>query len=294
MLDFFQNLVQRNLAVNTIKGYVTAVSSRHCLVKVGLESVRLSAVPIVRTWLRGLSIQRPPVRSRVPPWSLELVLAALNQSPFFPLHICDLKHLTLRTVFLLAISSARRASEIHAIKLDSIVRHASGTTFFTDERFLPKVATEWHVNLPMHVPAIPEEAEPELRKLCVSTCLDCYVRATQSLRAADVSQLLVCYGKHKLGQPVSRQRVSTWLKEVVTECYQLQGAQLPGVVRGHDTRKLATSWAHVAGLDPRQICEAATWQSSNMFARHYKLDLLSADRGELGRRVLSLATPAST
>lgn len=64
------------------------------------------------------------------------MLAALNKAPFvFPLHLCDLKHLTLRTVFLLVISSAHRASEIHAISLDTRVRHAAGTTLFTDERF---------------------------------------------------------------------------------------------------------------------------------------------------------------
>ena len=293
-LEFLQQLVHRNLALNTIKGYVTAVSSRRGLVEYRDESVRMAAVSPVRTWLRGLSIQRPPVRSRVPPWSLELVLRVLTSAPFYPLHQCDLKHLTLRTVFLLAISSARRASELHAIRVDSLVRHGTGYIAYTDERFLPKIATEWHVNLPIHLPAIPDDADAELRKLCVATCIDAYVSATKPLReTTSATQLLVCYGKTKQGQPVSKQRVSTWLKEVVTVCYQLQGQPLPHV-KGHDTRKMATSWAHVAGVEPRTICEAAMWQSSNMFARFYKLDLLHADHGELGRRVLHLATPATT
>lgn len=151
------------------------------------------------------------------------------------------------------------------------------------------------MNLLIYVSAIPEDAEPELRKLCVSECLDRYVCVTESLRVASPSsQLLVCYGSAKRGRPVSKQRVSTWLKEAVTECYRLQGVALPGSVRGHDSWRQATSWAHVGGLAPRLICEAALWQSSNMFARHYKLDLLHADHRELGRRVLTLATPAAT
>ena len=78
--------------------------------------------------------------------------------------------------------------------------------------------------------------------------------------------------------------------------YRLQGQPIPPSVTNirHDTRRQATSWAHVAGIDPRTICEAAMWQTSNFFARLYKLDLLHADRGEFGRRVLALATFAAT
>ena len=208
---------------------------------------------------------------------------------------CDLKHLTLRRVFLLTISSARRASEIHAIRQDTLIRHATGVTAYVDDSFLPKVATEWHVNLPIYLPAIPDDADSDLRKLCVASCLDSYLTATQGFRAQPgASQLLLCYGKAKLGRPVSKQRVSTWLKEVVMAAYSALGQPLPASVKGHDTRKVATSWAHVAGVEPRMICEAAMWQSTSMFARFYKLDLLHADHGELGRRVLQLATPAPT
>ena len=36
------------------------------------------------------------------------------------------------------------------------------------------------MNLLIYVSAIPEDAEPELRKLCVSECLDRYVYVTES------------------------------------------------------------------------------------------------------------------
>ena len=42
-------------------------------------------------------------------WCLELVLAALNQAPFEPIETCRLKYLTCKTVFLLLITSGRRA-----------------------------------------------------------------------------------------------------------------------------------------------------------------------------------------
>ena len=46
---------------------------------------------------------------------LELVLAAFSKVPFEPLATCLLKHLTWKIVLLLAITSSRRASELHLL-----------------------------------------------------------------------------------------------------------------------------------------------------------------------------------
>ena len=44
---------------------------------------------------------------------------ALLKSPFEPISRCDLKSLTLKTVFLVALASGRRRSELHALCFDS-------------------------------------------------------------------------------------------------------------------------------------------------------------------------------
>ena len=293
VLDFLQSLVRRGRAVNTVRGYVSALSSRHALVQVGRDLVPLGSAPPVRTWLRGLSKQHPPPTVRVPAWELEVVLSALSSPPFFPLHSCDLKHLTLRTVFLVAIISAKRASELHALRHDTSFRRPSEFVLFADEAFLPKVATAWHRNKPVVVGAIPDDAEGVLRKLCAYRSLVEYIDRTKGLYGdARPPQLFLCYGDAKAGRPVSKQRVSTWLKEVVHYSYSLQGLPSPSV-QGHDTRRQATSWAHVAGVDPGVICEAATWSSSSTFARFYRLDVLRSDLADFGRRVLSSACATS-
>jgi hypothetical protein len=190
----------------------------------------------------------------------------------------------------MAITSAKRASELHAISVDDLIDHADGITAFVRESFLPKVATEWHVDQPIQFPAIPATADSELHKLCVASSVRHYLQATRSLRdTTGESQLLLCYGNPKQGMPVSKQRVSTWLKELIVEVSE-QAGTIVGSVKAHDTRKMASSWAHAARVDPQRICEAATWRSSNMFARHYKLDVLHADRAEMGRRILELAS----
>lgn len=46
-----------------------------------------------------------------------MVLLALTKHPFEPLESADLKFFTLKTVFLVAIASASRVSEIHSLSL---------------------------------------------------------------------------------------------------------------------------------------------------------------------------------
>ena len=47
-------------------------------------------------------------------WNLSVVLNELTKAPFEPMQDTDLKHLTLKTAFLLALASGKRRSEIHA------------------------------------------------------------------------------------------------------------------------------------------------------------------------------------
>ena len=290
VLEFLQSLVRKELKVNTVKGYITAISMRHCKVEIDGSSHTIANLPAVMTWVRGLAALNPEPRVIVPSWCLEVVLSALKKPPYYPILTADLKHLTLRTVFLLALTSARRASEIHAIRSDTLQWNPQGVTAYVDASFLPKVASQWHCNQPIYLPAMREDADPELRKLCVRTCLNAYLKATQNARAVSgVAQLFLCYGKQKLGQPVSKQRISSWMKEVIADCYERTNLPPPSGVQGHQVRKMATSWADLAMVDPQKICEAATWRSSNMFARHYRLNLLHEGRMELGTRVLALA-----
>ena len=47
-------------------------------------------------------------------WNLSVVLNELTKAPFGPMKDTYLKHLTLKTAFLLALASGKRRSEIHA------------------------------------------------------------------------------------------------------------------------------------------------------------------------------------
>ncbi len=98
------------LSYNTILAHLLVLSS--CTY--GIEGVRVGTHPLVSAWVLGHKVKNPPVKLRVPPWDLPAVLAAFAEKDYEPLHQVDMEHLTYKMLFLVAIASARRISELHA------------------------------------------------------------------------------------------------------------------------------------------------------------------------------------
>ena len=57
---------------------------------------------------------RPKSSRNLPKWNVSVVLNELTKAPFEPMKDTDLKHLSLKTAFLLALVSGKRRTEIHA------------------------------------------------------------------------------------------------------------------------------------------------------------------------------------
>ena len=62
--------------------------------------------------IMSMELQRSRLTPVLPQWDLGIVVEALNKPPYEPLREACLKHLTLKTDFLLAIASAGRHSEL--------------------------------------------------------------------------------------------------------------------------------------------------------------------------------------
>ncbi len=113
VLEFLQARLSAGLTHSTLKVYVAAISAYHAYL--GGQSV--GRHPLVTRFLRGALRLRPPVRSRIPPWDLAVVLNALCRPPFEPIEEITDRHLTLKTVFLLAISSLKRVGDLQALSV---------------------------------------------------------------------------------------------------------------------------------------------------------------------------------
>ena len=68
--------------------------------------------------IMSMELQRPRLTPVLPQWDLGIVLEALSKPPYEPLREASLKHLILKTVFLLAMASAGRHKELKALLFD--------------------------------------------------------------------------------------------------------------------------------------------------------------------------------
>ena len=100
----------KKLSVSAVMGYRSMLSAV-------FRSVlpEISTSPVLHDLLRSFCVESP-ARSVTPPsWDLLKVLEYLKSPVFEPLHQSSLRDLTGKTLFLVALASAKRVSELQAL-----------------------------------------------------------------------------------------------------------------------------------------------------------------------------------
>ena len=184
--DFLLYLFQdKKLQPGTIDGYRSAIAD-----KLGNSSINVSKDENLTRLLDSFHRDRPKGRRGIPSWNLSLVLHQLTKAPFEPLKESPLKHLTFKTVFLLALGSGKRRSEIHAW-LHRNIRHQSDwskVSLYPSPSFLSKnqLAKEGPDSVaPVVIPALAPSLDRPLkgdRSLCPVRALRYYLDRTADLR----------------------------------------------------------------------------------------------------------------
>ena len=277
ILNYLSFCFEEGLSFNTVKTRVSAITSRHNTFG-GVRSgkVSLSSHPDIRAFFKGAMRRFPPVLDRVPSWDLPTVLKVLMCSPFEPLETLDLRLLMFKTVFLIAVTSAKRLGEIHAFDISpqmSIIT-PERVVLRKNANFLPKNPSVRNIQESIEYTPFGVQTrhiEGSMRALCVCRTLSAYIRATRQIRQCD--QLFVTYKKGDQGRPASKATIATWLKTTIIQAYSLADKTLDKGVRAHSCRKQSVSWASLHAISVADICRQACWQSSSTFAKHYKLDL---------------------
>ena len=280
--DFLLHLFQeKNLQPSTIDGYRSAIAD-----KLGNTSVNVGKDDNLTRLLDSFHRDRPKGRRGVPAWNLSLVLHQLTKAPFEPLRKASLKHLTFKTVFLLALASGKRRSEIHAW-LNKNIRHQadwSKVSLYPSPSFLAKnhLAKEGpECVAPVVIPALAPTLDKSLkedRSLCPVRALRYYLDKTQDLRAG--KELVFVSFKQGFNKDISPATISSWIKQTVVLCYDLsdQDSLTLHQVKAHDVRAFAASKAFQGGISLDQILAACHWKSHNTFTQFYLKDVAWADK----------------
>ncbi|XP_069596830.1 uncharacterized protein [Ranitomeya imitator] len=287
ILEFLQRGLELNLSTSTLKVQVSALGA--------LFSCNIAGNYWVSRFIKAASRSRPIHRNRSMPWDLNLVLSALTKEPFEPLHSASLKLLSLKTAFLVAITSARRVGDIQALS-----RLSPYTEFLQDRvvlrpdpAYLPKVASEFHrsqeIVLPSFLPNPSNSKEELLHTLDVRRCLLEYISVTDAWKREEA--LFLSFQGPRKGLRVSKYTLAKWIREAISLAYTAGGGPAPQNLRAHSTRAMAASWAERSGVSIDQICKAATWSSPSTFFKHYRLDLGFSSDLTFGLRVLQAIVP---
>ena len=279
--DFLLYLFEvKKLQPSTIDGYRSAIAD-----KLGNTTVNISTDDNLTRLLDSFHRDRPKGRRGIPSWNLSLVLHQLTKAPFEPLREASLKHLTFKTVFLLALGSGKRRSEIHAWQHRNIRHQAdwSKVSLIPSPSFLSKnqLAKEGPESVaPVVIPALAPTLDRSLksdRSLCPVRALRYYLDRTSDLRQN--KELVFVSFKKGFDKDISPATISSWIKQTVILCYELSDHQAHTLhqVKAHDVRAFAASKAFQSGVSLEQILSACHWKSHNTFTQFYLKDVAWAD-----------------
>ena len=240
----------------------------------------ISSSPILKDLLRSFRLERPISPRRAPPWDLARVLKLLGSPVFEPLSSLSLRELTKKTVFLLALASARRVSELQAVSKSISIRGNDVALSFLPE-FQAKTESEGNP-LPRSflVKSLKDfvgDLEDELH-LCPVRALLEYVRRTRDLKVRPRNLLV---SPRNPSRPLSKNALSYFLREVISSSISSSdssGASVsdpgPSVRHGaHSIRGMATSVAFFRNYSVSSLMESATWKTPSVFTSFYLRDI---------------------
>ena len=260
----------------TIAGYRTTVLNT-------LEKVtgsRPCDEHLITSLLNQFEVERPRPTRSTPTWDLALVLHALHGPPFEPLAQAPLWALTYKSVFLTALATAKRRSELHAFSYK--IQHKedwSSITLQPDPLFVAKTEKAGRPETRLqevHLRALAPFVGPDLptdANNCVVRALKIYLARSRDFRKGQ-KRLFISY-KPGHSEEIKPATISSWIVKTIRYVYDHcpeDSARL-FKAKAHDLRAFATSWNALQKVSLPDILRAAQWRSHNTFTSFYLTDL---------------------
>ena len=266
----------KELTAITIAGYRTVISTTVAITR-GVNHPSFASSVVITQLINGFKHAAPLRRSLCPKWDVTVVLTFLRER-CEPLHSLTIKVLTYKTVFLLALATARRVSGLHAISglPDDVVfaRHNSSVTLAFLPEFRAKNQSVTELSQPFTIPGL----RPLLCSddtdiaLCPVRCLKAYLARTKASRHGK-RRLLVSINQ-KYPRDIQKGSVSRWLRALIRLAYDESSASLPPCpIRAHETRAISSSLAVATGAPLTSVLRAGYWKRQTTFLNFYLRDL---------------------
>ena len=266
---------ERKASVRTLRGYRSALGAalRNAT---GYDP---GADEVLSQLMRGFLRTRPIKSRALVTWDISLVLRYLKSGKLSTTGRLSPKDLTLKLVFLLALATGKRRSELHA--LDQDVRLVNNEwkevvlrprpDFLGKTHFATGGAGTFSEIVLKSIDSAEGYTLPE-KSLCPVTTLRIYQRVSREYRSEAQERLIISYMQGKTDD-IKKQTISNYLKLVVQQAY-LASASDESVCQDfnmspHDLRGIATSLKASKNVTMAEILHSGVWASANTFITHY-------------------------
>ena len=205
-----------NRRPSTIDGYRTAIVDT-----LGPAGHHIAQSSDIHRLLSSFPRDCPKSSRNLPKWNLSVVLNELTLAPFEPMKDTDLKHLTLKTAFLLALASGKRHSQIHAWVANKVpnLGQREKVALFSSSDFIAKNQLAREVSQSVSSVTIPalttivDRQFKEDRTLRLVRGLRYYLDQTKDLRGSQ-SLLFISFKKGHTSD-IRPATLSSWLKQTI-------------------------------------------------------------------------------
>ena len=257
--NFLATLYKEGYQYNSVNAYRSAISSVHDKA----DGVPVGQHPIITRLIKGIFNSIPRYSNT---WDVQLVLNFLQtqgKSETLPM-----KMLTLKNVFLLAITRPSRSADLSQLDTSRMRSGVNGISFipFT----LAKQSRQGKPIESFFFPSFPQNPI-----LCPVRTLSVYLDKTNQVRGSETKLFLSFIKPHKA---VTSSTIARWLRTILEQV----GIDTE-VFSAHSTCRASASAAARGGVTLEDILKAANWSSESVLQRFYHKEV---DRAAYRRAVI--------
>ena len=260
VLLFFRYLFDRGLKPKTILRYRSALVWPLLFFEIDILTKDVARL------LSNFGIQRPQKVKLAPVWSIDKVLKLLMSGDYADNDSCSLDNLLSKSIFLYALASGSRVSEMAALSRDPsnlfFWEDDSQVELRPDSKFLYKNQTVDRVPEPVVIPAF--QSDDSSQSLCPMRALKAWVTRSGSLKSSSPH----LWVNPSSGRPLNRAAISKIFCNLVSKAQNSKTK-----VNIHQSRAIASSLAFKAGLPIPEILRRAFWKSPDPFFRNYLVNV---------------------
>ncbi|XP_067679993.1 uncharacterized protein [Haliotis asinina] len=219
-------------------------------------------ISVLRELIKSFRQAEGRRKPRAPEWDLAVVLDHLKSDFYEPLEEVPLLRVTVKATLLVAMASAARISELHALQADLLRFEATDGGFAS-------------------LGPLVDPTEEGALSLCPVRALRVYTDRTRSLSRGRRRLFLPHSQRSK--REIDRRALGVYLRSAIIEAYKGQDRPLPTRTNPHEIRAVSATMAYHRNIAVADIMVGCFWKSGLVFANHYLRTLSNEDLAGISR-----------